>query len=106
MTIDDLVGSPKAYENRKKEKETKSLGESLTNKDDNQGEQGDVCATQPRKRIGCKGCSYGRNGGHGCGNNNEKREQMNQQNWLGWCYDHERGGRSNRPNVECHNCGK
>jgi len=41
MTIDDLI----AHEQRMKKKETRSLGGSLTNKDDHQRRQGDVRAT-------------------------------------------------------------
>jgi len=47
MTINDLGASFEAHEQRKK-KETRSLGGSLTNKDDHQGGQCDVCATQSR----------------------------------------------------------
>jgi len=44
--IDDLGASLEEHEQRNKE--TRSLGGSFTNKDDHQGGQGDVCETQLR----------------------------------------------------------
>jgi len=58
------------------------------------------------KGRGCRGRSFGRNGGRGRGNSNEERGQMNQQNWRGRGRGRGRGGRSNRSNVKCYNCGK
>jgi len=50
MAIDDIENSLEAHEQRKKKKK-RSLWGSLTNKDDHQGVQSDVCPTQPRKRM-------------------------------------------------------
>jgi len=44
MIIDDLAGSLEAHKQQKKEKETRSLGGSLTNEDDHQRRQGGVRA--------------------------------------------------------------
>jgi len=58
------------------------------------------------REHGRGGRSFGRNGGCGHGNNNEERGKMNKQNWCGRGRGRVRGGHSNRPNVECYNCGK
>jgi len=55
---------------------------------------------------GRRGHDFSRNGGHGCGNSNEERGQMNQQNWRGRGRGRGRGGRSNCSNIECYNCKK
>lgn len=40
------------------------------------------------------------------GNNPEGKDRPSQQNWRDRGHGRRRGGRSNRPNVECYNCSK
>jgi len=98
MIIDDLGASLEAHEHRKKKKQEvleKVLQTKMTIKEDK--------AMYAQHNRGHGGRSYDRMRDQGSGNN-EERGEKNHQNWHG-C-GHRRGDRSNRPNVECYNCGK
>jgi len=63
------------------EKETRSLGESLTN--EMTIEEKKVMYAQHNQGRGHRGCGYDRSTYCGRGDNNEERGQTNQQNWGG-----------------------
>jgi transposase InsO family protein len=106
MTVDDLVGSLEAHEQRKKKK-NESLEEALQAKVSIKDEN--VLYTQNfrGRGRGRGGRNNGRGGGgRGRGGYYEEKGQSSQQNGRGRGRDRGRGGRSNYSNVECYKCGK
>jgi len=104
MTVEDLAGSLEAHEQRKKKKKQKVLEEALQTKMTIKKDKVMYMQHNRGKGLRREGRSFDHNGGHGHGNNNEERGQMNHQNCRGRGRDRE--DRSHRSNVECNNCGK
>jgi len=99
LTVEELAGSLKAYEQRRKKKKEKSLEQALQAKATIR--DGKVFYAQNTRGRGRGRGQRGRGRGI-CGN-----EQPNQQNWRGQGRSQGRGGLTNTNNdIECYNCGK
>ena len=107
VTVDELAGSLEAHEQRKKKKKNESLEEALQAKATIKDDKAMFVQNNRGRGRGRGGRGFGRGGGRGHGNNNyEEKSHPNQHNWRGRGRGRGRGGRSNRANFECYNCGK
>ncbi|XP_016681346.1 uncharacterized protein [Gossypium hirsutum] len=107
LTIDELIDSLKAHEQRKKKKKEETLEQALQTKASIKDEK--VLYSQSLQGRGRgRGDRGNGRGGKGCGQegNYEEKEHSNQQNWRGRRRGRGRGGWSNYSNVECYKCGK
>jgi len=107
LTIDELVGSLEAHEQRKKKKEEETLEKALQTKASIKDEK--VLCHQNSQSRG-RGHGNRENGRDGKGNSHEgyykEKEQSSQPNWRGRGRGRGRGGRSNYSNIKCYKCYK
>jgi len=99
LSVEELVGSLEAHEQRRRKKKEESLDQALQAK-----------ATIREKKIPYTQNTRGR-GGRGRGGYERGQEQVGQQNWRGRGQGGGRGGRgrgghSNNSGVKCFKCGK
>jgi len=102
LTINELVVSHKAHEQRKKKKEEETLEQALQTKTLIKDEK--VLFYQNRSRRHCRGsCGNGRDSqGSNYEGYHREKEELSQPNWHGRGHDRGRGGRSNYFNIECY----
>ncbi|KAG8474810.1 hypothetical protein CXB51_031511 [Gossypium anomalum] len=107
LTVDELVGSLEAHEQRKKKKKEKTLEQALQTKASIKNENVFYSQNFRGRWRGRGGRGNGRDKrDRGQEGHYEEKEKSNQQNWRGRGRGHGRGNRSNYSNIECYKCGQ